>query len=878
MKTLISFLIVSFVFFNFTYGKHIDEKTARTVGQNFLTSRVNSLTLKGSNDLALVQTVYSGNMNRPVTGKENVCFYIFNINLSQGFIIVSGDDNVKPVLAYSDEVGFNAAGIAPDVAYWLNGYREQIEEIIQNNIQASDKVKSRWESLKSGPVSNAMIKSVHTVNPLEQTTWDQSPYYNAMCPYDNNYNNLTVTGCVATGMAQILKFWGAPANGAGFHSYSDPKYGTQSADFGSTTYDWNSMPLSVTGPNAAVATLMYHCGVSVDMSYGVASTGGSSAYVISSQSPVQNCAEYALKTYFGYTGVQGLTRSAYPNKADWINLLKTELDAGRPVLYAGFGSGGGHCFNCDGYDANDFFHFNWGWSGQFDGYFDVDALDPEGTGTGGGTGDFNSGQQAVIGIQGPGGGTQSSTLNLFDYVIPSPSNIEYGQSFTVHTNIFNNTTQNFNGDYCAAIFDNNGAFVDYVQVFTGMSLQAGYYYTNGLTFTSNGLFTMLPGSYSIGIFYSPAGENLWIQVSDTLGYTNFSQMTVYHSNTIELYAAMTVTPGTTLIQGQPVSVLLDVLNTGLATFTGTFDVSLYDLDGYAVFTVQQITGINLPSYYHYTDGLTFASSNVTCDPGTYLMAMQYLPDGSGQSWQLTGSTNYLNPIEVIVQQPHYGADQWEPNNTFAQASDLPVTFSGNSATVNTAGANISNNSGSGVDYDYYKIDLGSGFSYTIGARLNDSKNSGNGQNYTVDAIFSYSTDGLTFSNTFDDIMANSIVSPNGGTIYFLVSPKFTGTSGTYLLDISVTRNPLGIEDPSFKAIRIYPNPVKDVLHLDLTSWNGNFDQIRIMNMEGKQVLNIFQVSGGQAYTIPLDNLTDGLYFLQMRTATGLYSRKFVISR
>ena len=272
MKRFISFLIVSFVFFNFIYGKQIDEKTAKTVGQNFLTSQVNSRTLKGSNDLALVQTVYSGNMNRQVTGKENVCFYIFNINSSHGFIIISGDDNVKPVLAYSDEVGFNAAQIAPDVAYWLNGYKEQIEEIIQNNIQATDKIKSRWEALKTGSGSYSMVKAVHTVNPLEQTTWDQSPNYNAMCPYDNTYNQLTVTGCVATGMAQILKFWGAPANGAGFHSYSDPKYGTESADFGSTTYDWNSMPLSVTIPNTAVATLMYHCGVSVDMSFGVGGT------------------------------------------------------------------------------------------------------------------------------------------------------------------------------------------------------------------------------------------------------------------------------------------------------------------------------------------------------------------------------------------------------------------------------------------------------------------------------------------------------------------------------------------------------------------------------------------------------------------------------
>jgi hypothetical protein len=877
MKQFISLLIVSFVFFNFTYGKQIDERTAKAVGQNFLTSQVNSRTLKRSSDLALVQTVYTSNTNRPVTGKENVCFYIYNSISSQGFIIVSGDDNIKPVLAYSDEVGFNADEIAPDVAWWLNGYKEQIEEIIKNNIQATDEVKSRWEALKSGSGSNAGVNAVQTVNPLEKTKWDQSPNYNALCPYDNTHTGLTVTGCVATAMAQILKFWGAPANGAGFHSYTDPNNGTQSADFGSTTYDWNSMPLTVTGPNTAVATLMYECGVSVDMHYGLGSAGGSSAYVISSQSPVQNCAEYALKTYFGYTGIQGVSRSDYPNKTDWINLLKTELNAGRPILYAGIGSGGGHCFNCDGYDANNFFHFNWGWSGQFDGYFDVDALDPAGTGTGGGTGGFNSDQQAVTGIQGHGGGTQSSTLNLFDNVTLSPSNIEYGQAFTVQTNIFNKTTHDFNGDYCAAIFDNNGALVDNVEVLPGMSLQAGKHYPNDLTFASTGILTMLPGSYSIGIFYSPPGENRWIKVSDTLGYTNFPQMKVHHSNTIELNAAMTVTTGTTMIQGQPVSVHLDVLNTGSATITGKFDVSLYDLDGYAVFTVQQMTGISMPSKYHFPNGLTFTNSKVTCDPGTYLMAIQYLPD-AGISWELAGSTNYQNPVKVIVQQAPFSTDSWEPNNTVAQASNLPLTFTGNSATVKTTDANISNNSITSVDYDYYKIDLVPGFSYTIGARLNDSKNSGNGKKYSEDAIFSYSTNGTTFSNTFDDIMANSIVSPIGGSVYFLVSPKFTGTSGTYLLEISVTSNLLGIDDPSLNAVRIYPNPVKDVLHLDLTSFNGNFNQIQVINTEGKQVLNVLKHSGRQAYTIPVDNLKEGLYILQIRTSTGLYSGKFVIRR
>lgn len=881
MKRITSFLVVSIVFFNLSYGKQIDEMTAKTVGQNFLSKRVDSKTLKSVSGLELVYTAQSKAGDNFGSGSAGVCFYVYNVNSSNGFIIVSAEDNVAPVLAYSYETGFDPNKIPPDVAWWLNGYKEQIEEARAKNMQATDEIKSRWESLKSGSGSYMTYKSVQTVNPLEQTTWDQSPNYNAMCPLDNASGELTVTGCVATGMAQILRFWNSPTNGAGFHSYNDPKYGTQSANFGSTTYDWANMPLSISGPNTAIATLMYHCGVSVEMTYGIAETGGSSAYVVSSQSPVQACAEYALKTYFGYPNVVGKVRTDYPNKTDWQNLLKTELDAGRPVLYAGFGSGGGHCFNCDGYDANDLFHFNWGWSGQFDGYFDVDALNPEGTGTGGGTGGFNSGQQCVIGIQGPnggggGGGGQSSTLNLYDYVTPSPADIEYGSAFTVHTDIVNNTTNEFIGDYCAAIFDNNNAFVDYVEIFTGDTLPAGFHYINGITFSSNGLLTMLPGNYSVGIFYAATGDSMWIQVSDTLGYTNLAPMSVHHANTIELYAAMTVTPGTTLIQGQSVTVNLDVVNTGTTTFNGIFDVSLYDLDGYAVFTVQQLTPVPLPSNYHYTGGLTFTNQNITCDPGTYLLAVQYLPTGT-QTWQLTGSTHYLNPIEVTVQQAPYGSDPWEPNNTIAQSSNLPLTFSGNTATLSTPDANIG--SATTTDYDYYKIDLPPGFSYSVAARLNDSKSSGNGQTYTVDAIFSYSTDGgTTFSNTFDDIMPNSIVSANGGTIYFLVSPKFTGKTGTYLLVLTVTRNPLGIDELSSDAIKIYPNPAKDFIMLDLTAFKGNFNQIQILNLEGQQVLTINPMSAEQSFRIPVDNLAEGIYFLQLRTKNGLYSKKVIIRK
>lgn len=876
MKWFYTLIILSLVSFNLTYGKQIDEKTARVVGQNFLAKRINSNTLKHVSSLDLVYTSRSVNDDNDGSGKGASCFYVFSVNSSRGFVIVSAEDNVPPVLAYSDESGFNVNKIAPDVSWWLNGYREQIEEVRAKNLQATEEIKSHWESLETGSGSYLSYKPEKSVNPLEQTTWDQLPYYNAMCPYDNSANELTVTGCVATGMAQILRFWNAPANGAGFHSYDDPQYGIQSADFGNTTYDWANMPLSVTGANPAVATLMYQCGVSVEMTYGVAATGGSSAYVVSSQSPVQACAEYALKTYFGYTGAVGKVRSDYPNKSDWQNLLKTELDAGRPVLYAGFGSGGGHCFNCDGYDANNFFHFNWGWSGQFDGYFDVDALNPQGTGTGGGTGGFNSGQQCVIGIQGPNGGGLASTLDLYDFVTPSPSDIEYGQAFAVNTNIANYTATDFNGYLCAAIFDTNNTFVDYVQVLSNVSLPAGSYFSGGVTFSSNGLFTMLPGNYSVAVFYSGINDSLWIQVSDTNGYTNQAYLRVHHANTLELYSDMILTPGSAIVQGEALSVHLDVTNTGSTEFTGTYDVSLYDLDGFAVATIGELTGQNLAAGGH-TNGLNFSTANLNCLPGTYLLAMQYLPDGSGQSWQLTGSTNHPNPILVTVQLAPYGADPWEPNNSIQTASNLTFTFTGNTATINTLNANIANSPS--TDYDFYKLDFPAGYSYTVEAMLYDLINPGGPeQNYTVDAICSVSTDnGATFTNTFDGPMVNSITAQPGGTLYFLVSPKFTGKTGTYDLSLTITRNPLGINDITPDAIKIYPNPARDFLKVDLNGFNGKITRLSILNMQGQQVGSI-EPNGDMVIRVNVDDLPEGIYFLQLVTADGVSSKKFVIIR
>lgn len=202
-------------------------------------------------------------------------------------------------------------------------------------------------------------------------------------------------------MAQIMKYWNYPTQGNGTQTYTHETYGQQTANFGSTTYDWNNM-LNTYSNSAtqaqknAVATLMYHCGVAVMMDYGVSSTGGSGAVTVGSSN---GTAEYALKTYFLYKNtLNGCRRSDYTDQT-WKNMLTTDLDASRPVIYTGRGEGGGHCFICDGYNNSDQFHFNWGWGGYCDGFYAINSLEPGTGGIGSGNGTYNESQSAIFGIE-----------------------------------------------------------------------------------------------------------------------------------------------------------------------------------------------------------------------------------------------------------------------------------------------------------------------------------------------------------------------------------------------------------------------------------------------------------------------------------------------
>ena len=386
------------------FAKHVDEETAKTAANTFWNQNV----LKGNN-------LKSGNTFTNITAQtEFTNIYIFNTN--GGFVIVSADDAAKPILGYSQQATFDPENIPVNAKSWILGYCSEIQYAIDNSIEAGEETREAWDNLRSG--IGLAPQCSRSVSQMLTTTWNQAPYYNNLCPYDEENDGRSVTGCVATAMAQIMKYWNWPVRGTGSHSYTSddhPEYGTMTANFGNTTYDWNNMPNALSSSSTstqinAVATLMYHCGVAVEMMYSATSSG---AYSISYDGYYEYCTENALKNYFGYkSSLYGLYRSyryldEYGDTLtwemysydEWVSMLKEELNVARPILYTGAGPDGGHAFVFDGYDNNNLFHVNWGWGSWEDGYFSIDALEPAAGGIGGGSYQFNIEQTALFGVE-----------------------------------------------------------------------------------------------------------------------------------------------------------------------------------------------------------------------------------------------------------------------------------------------------------------------------------------------------------------------------------------------------------------------------------------------------------------------------------------------
>ena len=334
---------------------------------------------------------------------DSLNFFAFNVGVGNGYVLVSKNTG-NAILGYAARGRFDWKSLPSNAQSWMLGYQHAVHS---NEIQKLQNGKS-LKALKN------------TVDPLCEANWWQNGLYKVNCPVSQE-GDTAVVGCVATAMGIIMKKWNYPLRGSGSISYVDKKYGAIVGSFEESVYNWQAMPVSLTSESSleqvdAVATLLADCAMALKSAFGNEKSGTEARIIVKKNYPTEN-AEFAFPAYFGYdkNTIKGVIRSAYSTKK-WKELIKKELSEGRPLIYSGTSSGStvGHCFVCDGYDADGFFHFNWGWNGDLNGYFSIDSIVPyKGY-------DFSYNQEALIGITPPASFLDSIQTSVsHDYVLPN---------------------------------------------------------------------------------------------------------------------------------------------------------------------------------------------------------------------------------------------------------------------------------------------------------------------------------------------------------------------------------------------------------------------------------------------------------------------------
>lgn len=493
MKRTTTILIAICVSALFANGKQISQNAALSAARKY--SR--------TGQVAPAKNLRSDKTN-------NAPYYAFN--LEQGYVIVSGDDEMTELVGYAENGFFDAENVPPQMQLWLDGYAEYVATV------QSGKAKARKILLSDSP-------SV-VVEPLVTTKWNQDAPFNNFAPEytdDNNNTQRCATGCAATAMAQIMKFHNWPEQGVGHYSYEHQSFGTISSNFSEHVYDWTNMIDRYNNGEYsnvqadAVALLMKDCGVSLNMNYGPVS--GASIY---SYTP-------AFKNYFRYSS-RTVNRSGCET-AEFTKIIADELQEGRPIIYCGTGEDGGHAFVVDGYDTNYFLHVNWGWGGYSDGYFDMNYMDPAGLGIGGGSGAFKWNQGIVLarplkdGVE-PYEFIQQLCFVLFNDVQGGifceqemPAN--KGDDVTILLrNTANLSGESFFGSLNVGVFDDSGALVtmgneERIENNNGelLEFQSGSLYSVDLPMTLN-TAGIADGNYIVRAM-SKANGDVWRKFAST---------------------------------------------------------------------------------------------------------------------------------------------------------------------------------------------------------------------------------------------------------------------------------------------------------------------------------------------------------------------------
>ena len=424
------------------YAKPVDETAAKSIAENFLRRPAAArLTCKGK------VPAENKHLRKPLTAAQAAqpAWYVFNFD-GGGFVIVSGEDTVEPILGYSKTGRFEYEGAPDNVRWWMDGLASDIAVARSNPALAVSPRNPRGAE----PYGN-VVKKYTTAK------WYQDKPYNNECPTITGGSGRGMTGCVATAGAIVMRYFSWPSAGEGTtqaYSYTNENSKTQNvaAKTLGRTYDWNNMIMDYGGSYtsaqaSAVAAIMVDVGVASQMQYGEDGSGTFDENLLA-----------AMQKHFKYNkSAYRACRESYTDD-EWISLLKENLDNVGPMPYGGADSEGGHEFVFDGYSDRDYFSVNWGWGGVDDGFFLVSSLVLQGY-------DFAYDQSSLLGLSPDRTGTSTYTdrLLMFYYSSSYPglkastTNFRQNVSFTTSiTNLYNDATMPFNGNVYVALYDKYG--------------------------------------------------------------------------------------------------------------------------------------------------------------------------------------------------------------------------------------------------------------------------------------------------------------------------------------------------------------------------------------------------------------------------------------
>ena len=440
--------------------------------------------------------------------------YIFNVGEKDGFVMVSTDDRLHPVVGYSFNGSFSYDKMPAPLRVLLDDYDRQLQALQASGIEEI-----------SNPYASKVEKTPETaaVAPLlGDICWSQDEPFNELCPMDKNYKDMrTPVGCVATAAAQIMKYHAYPTHGIGSRTYITSQGKTVNADFETATYDWTNMLPDYNGAFTqqqadAVALLCYHVAVAGRMDFDYEGSGTSAKEIAK-----------AFTRNFGYDrNIEYLDRTHY-DEPTWNALMLAELQAGRPILQFGEGEGGGHAFVCDGYDGKGFFHYNWGWGGMSDGYYRSSVLEPEFLGIGSGMGAYNFMQSMLTNIQPP---TETSThlarLHLAKVLAPVDKSTNRNDETAVRASFYNYGLRNFTGEAALLLCDEGGQTVEVLSTRNLKNIRELEGGTQGINFTFAIPAEVENGTYRLYLAHKESGATEYTHMRTPVTVPNYLLVTV----------------------------------------------------------------------------------------------------------------------------------------------------------------------------------------------------------------------------------------------------------------------------------------------------------------------------------------------------------------